>query len=204
MSGPGRFAELGVATVWEAAGRVGLVEGTLVRIVPGSRAAGPARTVLCGQGDNLALHRALADARPGEVVVATMPDPEPVALLGELMAEHARARGVAAVLLDAAVRDRDEVAALGLPVWARWVHARGPAKDEPGAVGEPVTVGGVAIAAGDVVVLDGDGAVVVPAALADEVLAAAGERAAREAEQRMRLAAGEASLDVLGLRRPEA
>jgi 4-hydroxy-4-methyl-2-oxoglutarate aldolase len=204
MSEVGRYAELGVATVWEAAGRAGLVDLPLIRVVPESRAAGPARTVRCGQGDNLALHRALAEAQPGEVVVATMPEPEPVALLGDLMAELARARGVAAVLLDAAVRDRDEVAALGLPVWARWVRARGPAKDDPGTVGEPVQVGGVTIAAGDVVVLDGDGAVVVPAARAQEVLAAAEERAAREGGQRARLAAGEASLDVLGLRRPEA
>jgi 4-hydroxy-4-methyl-2-oxoglutarate aldolase len=199
VTASGRFAELGVATVYEASGRRGLVEGALVQIVASSRAAGPARTVLCGRGDNLAVHRALAEAQAGEVLVVTMPETEPVALLGDLLAVQARARGVAAVLVDAAVRDRRELEALGLPVWARWVTALGPAREDPGTIGGPVRVGGVTVSPRDVVVLDADGAVVVEAARADDVLAAAEERAAREDEQRTRLAAGEASVDVLGL-----
>ena len=103
------LAELGTATVHEAGGRTPVVDLPLVQIVAGSRAAGPARTVRCGQGDNLMVHAAVAEARPGEVLVLTMPDPEPVALVGELIATQAKARGVAAILVDAAVRDVEEL-----------------------------------------------------------------------------------------------
>ena len=72
--------DLGVATVYEASGRRGLVDAPLERVVPGSRAAGPARTVLCGQGDNLAVHAALASVQPGEVLVLC-PSPNPWPLL---------------------------------------------------------------------------------------------------------------------------
>ena len=119
------LARLGVATVYEAAGREGLVDLDLHRIVPGSRAAGPARPVRCGQGDNLMVHAAMAHAQPGDVLVLTMPEPAPVALVGDLLATQAKARGVAALLVDGAVRDVEELAELGLPIWARWIRVRG-------------------------------------------------------------------------------
>jgi Demethylmenaquinone methyltransferase len=119
------LAELGSATVHEAAARAPVVDVPLVQIVPGSRAAGPARTVRCGQGDNLMVHAAIAEAEPGEVLVLTMPEPAPVALVGELLATQALGRGVAALLVDAAVRDVEELRELGLPVWARFVRVNG-------------------------------------------------------------------------------
>ncbi|WP_214105840.1 RraA family protein [Acrocarpospora catenulata] len=194
------FAQLGVSTVYEASGRAGLVDGTLIRVVPGSRAAGPARTVRCGQDDNLGIHQALDRVEPGEVLVAVMPRPAPVALVGELLAVQAKARGAAALLLDAAVRDVDELAGVGLPVWARWVCPRGAGKEVAGELDVPVEVGGIVIAPGDTVVLDGDGAVVVPAAEARVTLAASRHRASVERELLPRLAAGEATLDLLDLR----
>jgi len=194
------FAELGVATVYEAAGREGLIDLALHRLVPGSRAAGPARPVLCGQGDNLMVHAAIAHASPGDVLVLTMPEPAPVALVGDLLATQAQARGVAAVLVDGAVRDAEELAELGLPIWARWIRVRGATKDVPGTIDEPVTVGGQRIAAGDIVVLDADGAAVVAAARADEVLRAARDREEKERVKRERLRAGALSYDLDGLR----
>ena len=86
----------------EAAGRTGVVDAALVQVVPGSRAAGPALTVQCGQGDNLMVHAAIAQAKQGEVLVLTMPEPRPVALVGELLATQAQRVGVAALLVDAA------------------------------------------------------------------------------------------------------
>jgi 4-hydroxy-4-methyl-2-oxoglutarate aldolase len=195
-----RFAELGVATTCEGAGGSGLVAGSLVRLVPGSRAAGPARTALCGPADNLAAHRLLETVREGEVVVLVPSEPRPVAVIGELMAVQARVRGAAAILVDGPVRDVDELVELGLPVWARSVSAAGPGKAVPGEIDVPVTVGGVRIEAGDLVVLDGDGVVVVPRSRRGEVLVAAEERVAKEAAVRPRLAAGESSMDVFGLR----
>jgi 4-hydroxy-4-methyl-2-oxoglutarate aldolase len=194
------LAQLGAATVYEAAGREGLVDADLIQLLPGSRACGPARPVRCGQGDNLMVHAAIAEAQPGEVLVLTMPDPEPVALVGELLATQARGRGVAALLVDAAVRDSAELADLGLPIWARWLRVRGADKAAVGSIGEPVEVGGTTIASGDAVVLDGDGAVAVAAGRVEEVLVAARDRGQRERVKRAKLEDGALSYDLDGLR----
>jgi 4-hydroxy-4-methyl-2-oxoglutarate aldolase len=196
----GELARLGTATVHEAAGRAAVVDVPLIQIVPGSRAAGPARTVGCAQNDNLMVHAAVAESQPGEVLVLTMPKPAPVALVGELLATQAKRRGVAAILVDAAVRDVEELRELGLPVWARHVRVRGAEKRTPGTVGEPVEVGGATIRQGDVVVLDADGAVVVEGERVEEALAAALEREEREREKRAKLEAGALSYDLDGLR----
>ena len=200
MSAVAELTRLGTATVYEAAGRAGLIDLDLHRIVPGSRAAGPARPVLCGRGDNLMVHAAIAHARPGDVLVLTMPDPFPVALVGDLLATQAQRQGVAALLVDGAVRDVEELADLGLPVWARWIRVRGAAKDVPGTLDEPVTVGGQRIAAGDTVVLDADGAAVVPQARTEAVLEASLEREERERVKREKLQAGALSYDLDNLR----
>ena len=194
------LAQLGSATVHEAAGRAPVVDLPLIQVLPGSRAAGPARTVRCGQDDNLMVHAAVAEAEPGEVLVLTMPEPAAVALVGELLATQAKGRGVAAILVDAAVRDVEELREVGLPVWARHVRVSGADKSTPGTIGEPVQVGGATIRQGDVVVLDADGAVVVERAQVDDVLAAARVRAEREREKRAKLEAGELSYDLDGLR----
>jgi 4-hydroxy-4-methyl-2-oxoglutarate aldolase len=194
------LAALGSATVYEAGGRRGYVDADLVQVVPGSRAAGPARTVRCGQDDNLMVHAVMAEVQPGEVLVLTMPEPRPVALIGELLATQARTHGAAALLVDASVRDLDELVELGLPIWSRWVRVRGAAKEGAGAIGEPVTVGGARIRQGDVVVLDADGVAVLESERVEEVLEAARDRAQRERAKRAKLEAGELSFDLDGLR----
>src|SRR2546423_243541 len=105
-----------------SSGRARVVGVPRVQVVPGSRAAGPARPVRCGRADNLMVHAAIAEAEAGEVLVLTMPEPSPVALVGELLATQAKARGVAALLVDAAVRDIDRLRELRLPIRARWVR----------------------------------------------------------------------------------
>ena len=193
------LARLGSATVYEASGRQGLVDVELRQIVPGSRACGPARTVRCGQDDNLMVHAAMAGLQAGEVLVLTMPEPAPVALLGDLLATQAKVRGAAAVLVDAAVRDSEELAGMGLPVWARWVRSRGATKSVPGELDVPVRVGGQEIRPGDLVVLDADGATVVAAERADEVLQASLAREEKEAVKRAKLEAGALSYELDGL-----
>jgi 4-hydroxy-4-methyl-2-oxoglutarate aldolase len=129
-----------------------------------------------------------------------MPVPRPVALVGELLATQAKVAGVAALLVDAAVRDLDELRAVGLPIWARYVRVTGAEKRVPGVIGGPVELAGATIRQGDVVVLDADGAVVVERERIDEVLHAGLAREAREREKRARLEAGEHSYDLDGLR----
>jgi 4-hydroxy-4-methyl-2-oxoglutarate aldolase len=194
------LARLGSATVYEGGGRRGLVDVPLVQVVPGSRAAGPARTVRCGQADNLMVHAAMASLQPGEVLVLTMPTPEPVALVGDLLATQAKARGAAAILVDASVRDVEDLAALGLPIWARYVRIRGADKATVGELDVPVTVGGTTINPGDVVVLDADGAAVVEQERISEVLEGALAREENERVKRAKLQQGELSYDLDGLR----
>ena len=196
----GELAELGSATVYEAGGRRGYVEADLVQVVPGSRVAGPARTVSCGQDDNLMVHAAMAAVQPGEVLVLTMPEPRPVALVGDLLATQAKVHGAAAILVDASVRDVEELAELGLPIWTRWVRVRGAAKDVAGTIGEPVVIGGATVRQGDVLVLDADGVAVVESERVQEVLAASRERAEREVIKRAKLKDGALSYDLDGLR----
>jgi 4-hydroxy-4-methyl-2-oxoglutarate aldolase len=195
------LARLGSATVHEAAGRAAVIDVPLVQVVPGSRAAGPARTVRCAQDDNLMVHAAVAEAELGEVLVLTMPEPRPVALVGELLATQAKVAGVAALLVDAAVRDLEDLREVGLPIWARYVRVTGAEKRVPGAIGEPVEVAGAHIRQGDVVVLDADGAVVVERERVDDVLTAGRARAEREREKRAKLEAGEFSYDLDDLRK---
>jgi 4-hydroxy-4-methyl-2-oxoglutarate aldolase len=194
------LAELGCATVYEASGREGLIDADLHQLIPGSRAAGPARTVRCGQGDNLMVHAVMAYAQPGDILVLTMPEPEPVALVGDLLATQARGRGVAGLLIDAAVRDSEDLRDLGLPIWASWIRVKGATKTEVGAIDEPVEVGGATIRPGDHVVLDADGAVVVRAERLDDVLAASRERVAYERDKRAQLESGALSYDLDNLR----
>jgi 4-hydroxy-4-methyl-2-oxoglutarate aldolase len=194
------LASLGSATVYEAGGRRGYVEADLIQVVPGSRVAGPARTVRCGQDDNLMVHAAMAEVEPGEVLVLTMPEPRPVALIGELLATQAKAHGAAALLVDASVRDLEDLVEIGLPIWARWIRVRGATKDAPGLIGEPVVVGGAEIRQGDAVVLDVDGVAVVECERAEEVLQAARERAEKERVKREKLEGGALSYDLDRLR----
>lgn len=194
------LARLGVATVHEAAGRTGIVDIPLTQVVPGSRVAGPARTALCAPGDNTMVHAAIAHANPGDVLVVTSSEPAPVALVGELLATQAQTRGVVGILVDGAVRDLEELTAIGLPIWARFVRAQGATKGAVGKLDAPVVVGGTEIRPGDLVVLDCDGAMALPSERVDEVLPLALEREARELAMRERYAAGELSYDLQGLR----
>jgi 4-hydroxy-4-methyl-2-oxoglutarate aldolase len=195
-----RLSELGVATVYEASGREGLVDIPLIQLIPNSRVAGPARTALCGQDDNLMVHAVIEHIQPGEVLVLSMPEPAPVALVGELLATQAKVRGAAGILVDASVRDVSELIELGLPVWSHFIRVRGATKTKIGELNRTVTVGGTDIAPGDIVVMDVDGGVRVKRERVEEVLKASEERLAREDALRKKLLAGQISYDLHGLR----
>jgi 4-hydroxy-4-methyl-2-oxoglutarate aldolase len=195
-----RISELGVATVYEASGREGLIDFPLIQLLPGSRVAGPARTVLCGQDDNLMVHAVIEQIQPGEVLVLSMPEPAPVALIGELLATQVKVRKAAGILVDAAVRDVEELVELGLPIWTRFIRVKGATKKKVGQLNVPVTVGGTQISPSDILVLDADGGVCVKRENVDEVLQASEARFEKEARMREKLLAGETSYDIHGLR----
>ena len=194
------LAGLGVATIHEAAGRTGIIDVPLTQVMAGSRVAGPARIALCAPGDNTMVHAAVAHASPGDILVLTSAEPAPVALVGELLATQAQAQGVAGILVDGAVRDLDELAAIGLPIWTRFVRAQGATKGVVGKLDVSVVIGGAEIRPGDLVVMDGDGAMALPSERVDEVLPLALERAEHERAMRERYASGDLSYDLQGLR----
>lgn len=195
-----RLRELGVATVYEASGREGLIDVPLIQLLPGSRVAGPARTVLCGQDDNLMVHAVIEQIQPGDVLVLCLPEPAPVALIGELLVTQVKVRKAVGILVDAAVRDVEELIQLGLPIWTRFLRVQGATKSKVGQLNETVTIGGTQITPGDILVMDADGAVCVKQARVDEVLRASEARFEKEARLRERLEAGETSYDIHGLR----
>jgi len=195
-----RLGAFGVATVHEAQDRTGLLLPSIRPVYPAARTAGSAVTVLCGAGDNLMLHAALAVVQPGDVLVVATASESTHGMFGELLAESCRALEVAGLVIDAGVRDTAEITALAFPVWSKAVSAQGTTKTFAGSVNLPIVCAGAAVSPGDVVVGDADGVVIVPRASAAEVAAAADRRIEKEARTRERLKAGELGLDIYGLR----
>jgi 4-hydroxy-4-methyl-2-oxoglutarate aldolase len=194
------LAEAGASTVHEAGGRRGAVSPEIRPIQRGARIAGSAVTVSCHPGDNLMIHAAVEQVRPGDVLVVTTTSPSTDGMLGDLLATSLRAHGVVGVILDAGVRDVAELREMGFPVWSRAVSTQGTVKASPGSVNVPIVVGGQVVDPGDAIIADDDGVVVVPHERAADVLEAARDRIAAEGSKRARLAAGELGLDMYGLR----
>ena len=192
---------LGSATVHEATGRRGYAGPDLRPIQQGTRLAGSAVTVSCHPGDNLMVHAAVEVCQEGDVLVVTTTAPSTHGMFGELLATSLMARGTAALVIDAGVRDTAELRAMGFAVWARHVSCQGTVKASPGSVNVPVVLGHQVVEPGDVVCADDDGVVVVPRAEAAWALEQSQARIAREDATRARLAAGELGMDIYGLRR---
>ena len=194
------LGELGVATIHEAQGRVGLMRPCMRPIYPAARVAGSAVTVSCQAGDNLMIHASLDVCAPGDVLVVTTTAESTDGMFGELLAVSARARGVVGLVIDAGVRDVADITAMNFPVWAKAISAQGTVKATPGWVNVPVVCAGAIVEPGDVIVGDTDGVVVVPRSSAAEVARLGTERVAKEQKSRERLRQGELGLDIYGWR----
>jgi 4-hydroxy-4-methyl-2-oxoglutarate aldolase len=194
------LGELGVATVHEAAGKTGLLGTGLRPAWAGARAAGTALTVLCGPGDNLMVHAAVAQARPGDLLVITTTSPSSDGFIGELIVTALAAKGVTGLVTTTGVRDVAAITDASFPVWSQHISAQGTLKATAGCVNVPIVVGGVLVHPGDPVVADDDGVVCVAQAQAAEVAAAGRLRVQRETEARAAFAQGELGLDRYGLR----
>ncbi len=151
---------------------------------------GPAVTCATGPSDNLAIFGAVAQARPGDVIVVAADGFTGTASIGDNLAGMARNQGAVAIVTDGLVRDLAGLDRIGLPIAARGVTPNSCVRSGPGTVGMPVIVGGVAIASGDVIVGDRDGVVVVPRARLDAVLTRLGEVRQAEAALEAKVAAG--------------
>ncbi|MFJ6359230.1 RraA family protein [Pseudarthrobacter oxydans] len=158
------------ANVGDAMDRLNLMDTGIATQWATGRCVGPALTVLTREGDNLAIHRALDDAEPGDVLVINALGGTTRAVFGDLLAEICLAAGIVGVVIDGLTRDRAAIKELGLPVWARGVSPAGPAKYGPGAVSVPVACGGTVVNPGDLITADDDGVAVIPTERAEGVL----------------------------------
>lgn len=167
----------------DVAGRRGALHGRIQPLAPTMKFAGPALTVEVRPGDNLMIHAALALAQPGDVIVVDGKGDLSSALMGEIMSQQAVALGVAAVVIDGAVRDSEAIRELGFPMYAAGLNPNGPTKNVAGRLNHPISIGGVTVRPGDLVVGDADGVTVIEREKAAAMLPLAAEKVAAETKR---------------------
>ncbi len=167
----------------DVAGRRGALNGRISPLSPSMKFAGPALTVEVRPGDNLMIHAAMAIAKPGDVLVVDGKGDLSCALMGEIMSQQCVALGIAAVVIDGAARDSEAIRELGFPMFAAGLNPNGPTKSVSGRLNHPISIGGVSVSPGDLIVGDADGVTVIERGKAAAMLPLAVQKVAAETKR---------------------
>jgi 4-hydroxy-4-methyl-2-oxoglutarate aldolase len=194
-----RFLGFDPATLYEAAGHRGMVDPAIRPAWAGARLCGVVATAECPPGDNLMLHQAVAAAKPGVVIVASLGNYLLTGAWGEILTVAAQAAGVAGIAVDGAVRDIDAIAEHEFPVFSRGLAIGSCTKERIGKLDEPIQFGGVLVRSGDIIVGNSDGLVILDQDRVDEIYQAAVVRRKREADIMAKLSQGKTTIELLGL-----
>ena len=195
-----RLGQFATATISDAQKSLGIMRPNIKAVAPGMRLVGPAHTVKCYPGSIITVHKALLEAQPGDVLVVDGEGDDRGALFGELMTLQALRNGLAGVVVDGPVRDRNAVVESGLAVFAACLNPRVGSNRRVGETQIPVQCGGVVVRPGDLILGDDDGVAVVAPEEAASVLEAAAAIKRKEIGYREAMAAGQQLADLIGFR----
>lgn len=195
------YSHFDVSTVYEAQRKQGLMDHALRPLSAGTLVCGPAVTAVCYAGDNLMIHAAIEACKPGDVlVVSTIGSPSKCGMIGELIVRALMKRGVTGLIIDAGIRDAQQIRELGFPVWSRAVYSEGTTKVRGGWVNADAICGGVTVSPGDMVLADDDGVVVVRKTDLDDTKQRTEQRLDKEEQTKAKIDNGELSIDFYNLR----
>lgn len=195
-----QLRDLGTATIYEAQGAKGALDHGMKPIDPTVRLAGPALTVDVRPADNLMLHYAVLQAKPGDVLVVDAKGFMEAGPWGDVLTLQAMKLGIAGLVINGCVRDANLIIDLGFPVFCRGLSIKGTGKNQPGKVNVPISIGDVVIRPGDIIVGDRDGLVVVAQDEVDSAIASSLAREEKEIKQREAIEAGASNtLELLNL-----
>lgn len=191
--------DLGTATIYEAQGAKGAFDHGMKPVDPTLRIAGPALTVDARPADNLILHYAVQQAKPGDVLVVDAKGFMEAGPWGDILTLQAIKKGIVALVISGCVRDANLILDLRFPVFCRGLSIKGTGKTQPGMVNVPITIGDVMIRPGDIIVGDRDGLVVVAQNEVDMAIQNSHSREAKEVEQRAAIDRGVSTIELFGL-----
>lgn len=193
------FSQFPTGNLCNANPAVRAISSAIIPLIPGKRIAGVARTVRVTPGQNGAIHRAVHNAVPGDILVVDGGQSERYGPFGDLLADCCKQQGIVGAVFDCTIRDGADIAALDFQVFCRGFHPQATAKTAIDEIDIPINVGGVVVHPGDVLVGDDDGVVVIPHALAEAVLEQVAQVVSKEESIRERILAGETTYDIFEL-----